>query len=327
MRPDRDREVRVVVFCGKGDHFCSGFDVGDPEASLNNNEEDTVDWMFRRENTQEEIDLWMKIRNMRKPTIGAMKGSVLGGGWFMAMTFDCLIAADTTVFDNLEFALGMGYTIYLPWDAYKIPMNIAKQKAFTGEATTAEEGYRYGLFNQVVPVDKLDDAVMRLARRMLRLSSLHPHRPQGDLQSVSDMMGMQQIVPFAKETFSIGMELPGTKENRRCGSMPASTAPRRSGSISPAHRRRGGGGQKAPVTPYCFLPCRAHGCPAGMRGGCVCIFLILRQAPRREFLRYEAQRKGGPGHRRGKGNRAGHRAPVLSRGGQRPDRGYVPPGG
>ena len=76
----RDREVRVVVFCGKGDHFCSGFDVGDPEASLNNNEEDTVDWMFRRENTREEIDLWMKIRNMRKPTIGAMKGSVLGGG-------------------------------------------------------------------------------------------------------------------------------------------------------------------------------------------------------------------------------------------------------
>ena len=31
---------------------------------------------------------------------------------------------------------------------------------------------------------------------------------------VSDMMGMQQIVPFAKETFSIGMELPGTKENQ-----------------------------------------------------------------------------------------------------------------
>ena len=210
----RDREVRVVVFCGKGDHFCSGFDVGDPEASLNNNEEDTVDWMFRRENTQEEIDLWMKIRNMRKPTIGAMKGSVLGGGWFMAMTFDCLIAADTTVFDNLEFALGMGYTIYLPWDAYKIPMNIAKQKTFTGEATTAEEGYRYGLFNHVVPVDKLDDAVMRLARRMLRLSpyTLTAHKEIYNL--VSDMMGMQQIVPFAKETFSIGMELPGTKENQ-----------------------------------------------------------------------------------------------------------------
>lgn len=210
----RDTEVRVVIFAGKGDHFCSGFDAGDPEASLNNNEEGTIDWMFRRENTQEEIDLWLKIRNMRKPTIGAMKGSVLGGGWFLAMTFDCLIAADNTVFDNLEFALGMGYTIYLPWDAWKIPMNIAKQKAFTGEATTAEEGYRLGLFNQVVPVEKLDAAATRLAQRMLRLSpyTLTAHKEIYNL--IGDLMGMQQIVPFAKETFSIGMELPGTKENQ-----------------------------------------------------------------------------------------------------------------
>ena len=210
----RDTEVRVVIFGGKGDHFCSGFDAGDPEASLNNNEAGSIDWMFRRENTQEEIDLWLKIHNMRKPTIGAMKGSVLGGGWFLAMTFDCLIAAETTVFDNLEFALGMGYTIYLPFDAWKIPMNIAKQKAFTGEATTAEEGYRLGLFNQVVPVEKLDAAAMRLAQRMLRLSpyTLTAHKEIYNL--AYNLMGMQQIVPFAKETFSIGMELPGTKANQ-----------------------------------------------------------------------------------------------------------------
>ena len=210
----RDPEVRVVVFGGKGDHFCSGFDAGDPETSLNNNEAGVISWMDRRANTQEEIDLFMKIYNMRKPTIGATQGSVLGGGWFMAMMFDCIIAADTTVYDNLEFALGMGYTIYLPFDAWKIPMNIAKQKAFTGEATTAEEGYRYGLFNQVVPVDKLEDAAMRLARRMMRLSpyTLAAHKEIYNL--AYSLKGIQNIVPFAKETFSIGMELPGTPENQ-----------------------------------------------------------------------------------------------------------------
>lgn len=210
----RDEEVRVVIFAGKGEHFCSGFDAGDPEASLNNNEQGTVTWEARRANTQEEIDLWLKIYNMRKPTIGATQGSVLGGGWFMAMMFDCIIAAENTVYDNLEFALGMGYTIYTPFDAWKIPMNIAKQKAFTGEATTAEEGYRLGLFNQVVPVEKLDAAAMRLAGRMLRLSpyTLAVHK---ELYKMAyDLMGIQQIVPFAKETFNIGMELPGTRENQ-----------------------------------------------------------------------------------------------------------------
>ena len=76
----RDPEVRVVVFGGKGDHFCSGFDAGDPETSLNNNEAGVISWMDRRANTQEEINLFMKIYNMRKPTIGATQGSVLGGG-------------------------------------------------------------------------------------------------------------------------------------------------------------------------------------------------------------------------------------------------------
>lgn len=207
-----DPEVRVVIFAGKGDHFCSGFDAGDPEASLNNNEH--VDWMFRRENTQEEIDLWMKIYSMRKPTIGALKGSVLGGGWFMAMTFDCLIAAENTELNNLEFALGMGYTIYLPFDAYKIPMNIAKQKAFTGEATTAEEGLRWGLFNQVVPLEKLDAAATRLAERMLRLSPYTLTAHKEIYSMVYNLMGLPQVVPFAKETFNIGMELPGTPQNQ-----------------------------------------------------------------------------------------------------------------
>ena len=208
----RDSQVRVVIFGGEGDHFCSGFDAGDPDTSLNNNE--TVDWMFRRENTQEEIDLWLKIYNMRKPTIGALKGSVLGGGWFMAMTFDCIIAAEGTTLDNLEFALGMGYTVYLPFDAYKIPMNIAKQKAFTGEVTTAEEALKWGLFNQVVPMEKLDAACMRLAERMLRLSpyTLTAHKEIYNM--CYNMMGIQQVVPFARETFSIGMELPGTPQNQ-----------------------------------------------------------------------------------------------------------------
>ena len=209
----RDSSVRVVIFDAVGDHFCSGFDVGDSEASLNNNEE-PVDFMYRRENTQEEIDLWLKITNLRKPTIGAIKGKILGGGWFMTMCFDCIIAADTTRIDNMEFALGMGYTVYLPFDAWKIPMNVAKKKAFTGEPTTAEEGLRWGLFNEVVPVEKLDAAADRLAHQMLRLSpyTLTAHKEIYNLAYT--LMGMQAIVPFAKETFNIGMELPGTPENQ-----------------------------------------------------------------------------------------------------------------
>ena len=56
-----DPEIRVIIITAKGEHFCCGFDVGDPEASLNNNESGSISWEARRANTQEEVDLWMKM--------------------------------------------------------------------------------------------------------------------------------------------------------------------------------------------------------------------------------------------------------------------------
>lgn len=209
-----DPEVRVLLLAAKGDHFCCGFDVGDPESSLNNCENGTVKWEDRRANTQEEVDLFMKILNSRKPIIGALKGRALGGGYFLAMLCDCIVAADNTIIDNGEFALGMSYINYLPFEAWKIPMNVAKEKAFTGYPITAKEGFRLGLFNRVTTVEKLDECALTLARRMLRLSpyTLTMHKELYNL--AYSLKGIQNIVPFAKEVFNIALELPGTKENQ-----------------------------------------------------------------------------------------------------------------
>ena len=209
-----DPEVRVIIISSKGENFCCGFDVGDPEASLNNNEAGSVSWEDRRANTQEETDLWMRIYNAKKPVIGALRGRVLGGGNLMTMTFDCIVAADNTILENGEFALGMSYTNYLPFEFWKLPMNVAKEKILTGYPITAKEGFRLGLFNRVVPVDQVDDAAETLARRMLRLSSytLSIHKELCNM--AYDLKGIQNIVPFSKEAFSIGMALPGSKENQ-----------------------------------------------------------------------------------------------------------------
>lgn len=209
-----DKDVRVIVFSGKGDHFCNGFDPSDPEACLNAGESGEVDWFERKANTQEEIDLWMKIYNCSKPTIGAIKGDVVGGGYFMTLMFDCVVAAEGTMMENSEFALGWAYTNYVPFEAWKIPMNIAKEKALTGYPITAHEGYRIGLFNRVVPVEELDECAMTLARRMLKLApyTLSMHKELYNL--AYSMQGILNIVPYAKEIFNIALHLPGTKENQ-----------------------------------------------------------------------------------------------------------------
>lgn len=208
-----DRDARVVIFGGVGDDFCCGFDTGDPSVSLNANEDGVVSFADRRENTWEEVDTWLKIYNMRKPTICMTQGTVLGGGWLIAMSCDCICSADNAVFDNTEYAMNMSYTLYLPWDAWKLPMNIAKEKAFTGYTITAPEGYRFGLCNRCVPVDKLEETTMDLAERMLKLSpyTLTMHKEM--YKMAYDMRGIQQIIPFSKEIFNVSMQLPGTPEN------------------------------------------------------------------------------------------------------------------
>ena len=210
----KDKEVRVIVFSGRGDSFCNGFDLGDPEACLNAGESGEVDWFDRKENTQEEIDLWMKIYNSPKPTIGAIKGDVVGGGYFMTLMFDCVVAAEGTMMENTEFAMGWAYTNYVPFEAWKIPMNIAKEKALTGYPITAKEGYRLGLFNRVVPVEEVEECAMALARRMLKLApyTLQMHK---ELYNMAySLQGITNIVPYAKEVFNIALHLPGTKENQ-----------------------------------------------------------------------------------------------------------------
>lgn len=206
-----DDEVRVVVVVANGDDFCGGFDITDTTSSLGPD----ATWEERRSNTHEEIELWMKILNARKPFIGALKGWVIGGGYALALTCDCLVAAENTVMDNTEFAAGMSYVSYTPLEAWKLPMNIAKEKLFTGYSITAEEGRRLGLINHVVPLDDLESCAFALANRMLKLSPYTLAMHKAFTNMAYDLQGMKHIIPFAEETFSISRTLPGTEENQK----------------------------------------------------------------------------------------------------------------
>lgn len=210
----QDAEIRVIILCAKGEDFCFGFDVGDPETSPSIAGDGKPSWAARRANTQEEIEVFEKILNLKKPIIGATQGKALGGGWMLAMVCDCLVAAENTVYDNNEMALGMSYTMYTPFDAWKLPMNIAMEKAMTGYPTTAEEGYRHGLFNRVVPVDKLDLAATHLAKRMLRLAPYVLTMQKEQYKMAYNLMGLRQIIPFASEVFSISMHLADSPEGQ-----------------------------------------------------------------------------------------------------------------
>ncbi len=110
-----------------------------------------------------------KIERMPKPFIAAVSGLALGGGCELSMACDIRIAAENARFGQPEIKIGVipggGGTQRL---ARLIGLGRAKEMLFTGDPIDAEEAYRIGLVNKVVPGESLMDETRKMASKFLK---------------------------------------------------------------------------------------------------------------------------------------------------------------
>jgi len=109
------------------------------------------------------------IEESSKVVIAAVNGYALGGGNELALACDIRLASDKARFGQPEVGLGItagfGGTQRL---ARLIGVGRAKELLFTGEMIDAEEAYRIGLVNKVVPGDQLLEEAIKLANKIKR---------------------------------------------------------------------------------------------------------------------------------------------------------------
>ena len=102
-----------------------------------------------------------------KPIIAAINGYCLAGGLEIALACDIRIASETATFGLTEVSRGIipvaGGTQRLP---KLIPLGKSLEMILTGERIDAQEAYRIGLVNRVVPTGQLLPEAMRLAERI-----------------------------------------------------------------------------------------------------------------------------------------------------------------
>lgn len=140
-----DNDIRCVVLAGSGDKaFSSG---GDIKLFQTLDRVGAYDFAYNRGNSVQHA-----ITYMEKPVIAAVSGYCFAGGMEVALCCDFIYASQTAKFGLLEINLGLlagwGGTIRLP---RKIPVNRAKEMIYRGEIIPAEEAYRWGLVNRVLP--------------------------------------------------------------------------------------------------------------------------------------------------------------------------------
>jgi len=115
----------------------------------------------------------MRGLNLWKPMIAAVNGAALGGGLEIALACDLRIASENATFGVPEVTLGLipgwGGTQRLP---RVIPLAKAAELLLTGRPISAQEAYRIGLVNKVVPLAELMPTAKQMAEMLCRPAPL-----------------------------------------------------------------------------------------------------------------------------------------------------------
>lgn len=177
-----DHDVRVTVLFGSGDHWSSGHDIGTPDEladrearpyppGLHGVHQRSWDWNV--ENT-------LRWRDLPKPTLAAVQGMCIYGGWMIAAAMDLIVASSDARFVPFLFQYQS-----TPWD---IGARRAKDVLWEQGLLDAAEAKELGFVSQVVEPGELDAAAMAKAER---IASLHPMVAQMIKRQVNDAQDAQ----------------------------------------------------------------------------------------------------------------------------------------
>ena len=166
-----DSEVRGVIFTGSGDKaFAAGADISEMASDTS---------VTAEQKTRAGQALTDLIENLGKPVIAAVNGFALGGGCELSMACTLRIAAETAKFGQPEVKIGImpGYG-----GTQRLPRLVGKGRALhlilSGGLVDAQEAYRIGLVNEVVPATNL------IARAEAVLNQIISNAPLGVKYSI-----------------------------------------------------------------------------------------------------------------------------------------------
>ncbi|HKQ58071.1 MAG TPA: enoyl-CoA hydratase family protein [Candidatus Eisenbacteria bacterium] len=205
---DTEPGVGAIVLTGSGRAFCSGGDV-----------EDIIGALFARdakgllEFTRMTCDLILNIRRCRRPVIAALNGTVAGAGAVIASACDIRVAAESAKIAFLFVRVGlsgadMGASWLLP---RLVGIGNAAELLMTGDFIDAQRAHAIGLYQKVVPQDRVLAEATALAQKLARgpAPALAVTKQALDAEAV---MGLEEALRHEAEAQAKLMEHPNFRE-------------------------------------------------------------------------------------------------------------------
>jgi enoyl-CoA hydratase/carnithine racemase len=182
---ESDPELRVAILTGAGDRsFSAGYDMKEP-ANPAGDQGGSAYLAHRHPRGLGGLTL---RESMAKPLVAALNGAALGGGLELALACDIIVAAEHAELGFPEPRVGrMALEGGMHRLARIVPLKIAMGMLLTGRRVHAQEAYRIGLVNEVVPLAELMAAARRWADAILECA---PLSVQGTKEAVMAGLGL-----------------------------------------------------------------------------------------------------------------------------------------
>lgn len=157
-RIDGDPDIRVAVLRGAGERaFCAGGDIAAPPTGQGG-------LSFGGGLT----GIGGRLQRLRKPLICAVHGHVLGLGFELAMCADIIVAADNARFGLPEARAGLiDHCGVVHRAVRQLPHHVAMAMIVASQTLDATRAAQYGLINEVVPFEGLDNVVQQWIDKIL----------------------------------------------------------------------------------------------------------------------------------------------------------------
>ncbi len=192
-----DKDIRVIVIKGAGRGFSAGWDLTEGPA--------------RRESLIRKFGaagqfwsakhihkvLWECIWENPKPIIAQVHGFCLAAGMAFASQSDLMIASEDALFGYNQIRSGGPFITVL--NPYIIGMKKAKELMYTGNLMDAQEAWRVGLVTKVVPLDKLEEEVNKLANTISKVAPVVVEYSKKAINNVYELMNYRKAHEWGDE--------------------------------------------------------------------------------------------------------------------------------
>ncbi|HLJ62632.1 MAG TPA: enoyl-CoA hydratase/isomerase family protein [Stellaceae bacterium] len=204
---EADPELRAVVLTGAGTAFSSGFDLKE-QAEARPSGVGTWRPLLRRD-----FDTIMRFWNSPLPTIAAVRGHCLAGGFELALACDITIAAADAVFGEPELRFGAGIVVMLlPW---LTGPKAAKQILLSGDdRISAERALTLGLINEIHASPEILERALALARDLSVIDPMALRETKRAINRGFEIRGMGEALEAALD-IDLQIEGEGTGVKRQ----------------------------------------------------------------------------------------------------------------